>query len=179
MSPVIINKVNEEWGSLGNMSKHPIKGDVKGEAIIWPRSEHLFQALRLSCAKTREEIRAIIELFRKNKITTAAYYGDVKTADREKAIDDFQEGRIKAFIGQQQAAGIGLTLTAAQTAIYYSNDFNLEYRLQSEDRCHRKGTKGNVVYIDLVAEDSIDETIATALQRKSDMAAAIVGDIRK
>ena len=57
--PVIINKVKEEWGSLGNMSKHPIKGDVKGEAIIWPRSEHLFQALRLSCAKTREEIRAI------------------------------------------------------------------------------------------------------------------------
>ena len=139
--------------------------DIDGQFIVW--------------ARFREEIRAIIELFRKNKITAAAYYGDVKTADREKAIDDFQEGRIKAFIGQQQAAGIGLTLTAAQTAIYYSNDFNLEYRLQSEDRCHRKGTKGNVVYIDLVAEDSIDETIATALQRKSDMAAAIVGDIKR
>jgi N-glycosidase YbiA len=59
MKPVVINKVSEEWGSLGNMSKHPIEGEVKGEAIIWPRSEHLFQALRLSCAKTREEIRAI------------------------------------------------------------------------------------------------------------------------
>lgn len=57
--PVIINKVKEEWGSLGNMSKHPIKGDVKGEAIIWPCSEHLFQALRLACPKVREEIRMI------------------------------------------------------------------------------------------------------------------------
>ena len=139
--------------------------DIDGQFIVW--------------ARFREEIRAITELLQKNKIPAAAYFGDVNAADREAAIDNFQGGKIRAFIGQQQAAGMGLTLTAAQTAIYYSNDFNLEHRLQSEDRCHRKGTKGNVVYIDLVAEDSIDEVIATALQRKSDMAAAIVGDIKR
>jgi len=139
--------------------------DIDGQFIVW--------------ARFREEIRAIIDLFRKNKIPAVAYYGEIKMSDRETAIDDFQTGTARAFIGQQQAAGTGLTLTAAQTAIYYSNDFDLEHRLQSEDRCHRKGTKGNVVYIDLVAEDSIDEVIATALQRKSDMAAAIVGDIKK
>ena len=139
--------------------------DIDGQFIVW--------------ARFREEIRAIAQLFHSNKITMAVYYGGVSATDREEAIDNFQGGKIRAFIGQQQAAGMGLTLTAAQTAIYYSNDFNLEHRLQSEDRCHRKGTKGNVVYIDLVAEDSIDEVITTALQRKSDMAAAIVGDIRK
>jgi len=53
--PVIINKVKEEWGSLGNMSKHPITM----HCVDYPRAEHLFQALRLSCDKLREEIRSI------------------------------------------------------------------------------------------------------------------------
>ena len=60
--------------------------------------------------------------------------------------------------------------------MYYSNDFNLETRLQSEDRAHRIGTKRNVVYIDLCAVDTIDEPIARSLQQKADMAAAILGD---
>ena len=137
--------------------------DIDGQFIVW--------------ARFREEIRAIQKAFDANGILCATYCGDTKPAAREAAIDEFQSGAIRAFIGNQQAAGIGLTLTAAQTAIYYSNDFNLEHRLQSEDRCHRKGTKGNVVYIDLVAEGSIDESITNALQSKGDMAAAIVGDI--
>lgn len=53
--PVIINKVREEWGELGNMAPFEIEFEEK----IWPRSEHLFQALRLSCPDLREEIRAI------------------------------------------------------------------------------------------------------------------------
>ena len=54
MTPVVINKVAEEFGALGNMSRHPIE-----HGVVWPRAEHLFQALRLSCPKLREEIRAI------------------------------------------------------------------------------------------------------------------------
>ena len=83
---------------------------------------------------------------------------------------------ITAFIGQPQAGGIGLTLTAAETVIYYSNDFNLGTRLQSEDRCHRIGTRHNVVYIDLVALNTLDAPIARALQRKTAVAAEILGD---
>ncbi len=138
--------------------------DIDGQFIVW--------------ARFREEIRAIGEMFRSSGICAVTYFGDTSPADREIAIDEFQRGNARAFIGQQQAAGMGLTLTAAQTAIYYSNDFNLEHRLQSEDRCHRKGTKGRVVYIDLVAEDSIDEIITRALQHKSDVAAAILGDLK-
>jgi len=138
--------------------------DVEGQFIIW--------------ARFREEIMAICRMLEKEGITNASYFGDTSPAAREAAIDNFQNGKIRAFVGNQQAAGIGLTLTAAQTAIYYSNDFNLEHRLQSEDRCHRKGTKGTVIYIDLVAEDSIDEIISTALQNKSNMAAAIMGDLK-
>ena len=54
-SVVVINKVKEEWGSLGNMSRH----EIEYEGEVWPRSEHLFQALRFSCPELREEIRAI------------------------------------------------------------------------------------------------------------------------
>lgn len=138
--------------------------DLDGPFIVW--------------ARFREEIRAIAEMLKANGIPAVAYFGDINAADREAAIDNFQSGKARAFIGQQQAAGMGLTLTSAETAIYYSNDFNLEHRLQSEDRCHRKGTRHSVVYIDLIAEGSIDETIATALQSKSNMASAIVGDLK-
>lgn len=137
--------------------------DLTGPFIVW--------------ARFREEIRAIVAMLRKHGIAAAPYYGEVSAAERERSIDDFQSGATCAFVGQQQAAGMGLTLTAAETVIYYSNDFNLEHRLQSEDRCHRKGTRHSVVYVDLIAEDSIDEAIVTALQSKSDMAAAIVGDL--
>jgi len=83
---------------------------------------------------------------------------------------------LRVFIGQPQSGGIGLTLTAAETVFYYSNDFNLETRLQSEDRAHRIGTRKNVVYIDIAAEDTIDEKITSNLRRKKRTAAIVLGD---
>lgn len=112
------------------------------------------------------------------KITYAEYHGGISTKDRETAVDAFQSGKARAFVGHPAAAGVGLTLTAAQTAIYFSNGFSLEQRIQSEDRCHRKGTRTNIVYIDLVAENTIDESIASALVKKINMASAIIGDLK-
>lgn len=129
-------------------------------------------------AKFHEEIAAITATLREMGIATVAYHGEIKREEREQAVDLFQSGKVRALVGSQQAAGIGLTLTAAKTVIYYSNTFNLEHRLQSEDRAHRKGTTTKVLIIDLVAEDSIDEAILDALMNKGDMAAAIVGDLR-
>jgi SNF2 family DNA or RNA helicase len=115
---------------------------------------------------------------RKEGLRVVEYHGGVKTADREAAVDAFQRGEADAFVGQPQSGGIGLTLTNAGTVIYYSNDFNLETRLQSEDRAHRIGTRNNVVYIDLTATGTIDESIARSLQRKSGLAANVLGDSR-
>jgi SNF2 family DNA or RNA helicase len=81
---------------------------------------------------------------------------------------------VRFFVANPQAGGTGLTLTAANTAIYFSNSFSLEERLQSEDRCHRIGTKEPVVYIDLVAADTVDERIAAALQSKAATAEEIL-----
>ena len=76
------------------------------------------------------------------------------------------------FVGNPQTAGRGLTLVSANTVIYYSNDFNLESRTQSEDRCHRIGQEQPVTYIDLLAEGTVDEHIVRTLQNKIALAGA-------
>jgi hypothetical protein len=137
-----------------------IMEDIDGKVIIW--------------ARFKEELRAIAAAMRKIGRNVVEYHGDVKQVDRDAAVDSMQNGEADTFVGQAQAGGIGLTITAAETTIYYSQDFNLETRLQSEDRNHRIGTKNNVVYIDLQAEDTIDEGISRALQRKSAVASKIL-----
>lgn len=134
--------------------------DTEGSVIIW--------------AMYRAEIELIEQTLRAAGHETVSYHGGVKDADRETAIDRFQSGEARFFIGHPVAGGTGLTLTRAETAVYYSCDYWLEMRLQSEDRNHRIGTKNNVVYWDLVAEDTIDEKIAAALQSKKEVAGAIL-----
>ena len=137
--------------------------DVEGKFIVW--------------ARFKEEISAIRAVMAEIGVQCVTYVGDTSSADRELAVDSFQsDPEVRCFIGNPQAAGIGLTLTAAETAFYYSNSFDADHRLQSEDRCHRIGTRNNVVYIDIVAQDTIDEAIARNLQRKQRTAAIVLGD---
>jgi len=136
--------------------------DQQGQFIIW--------------ARFTEELTSIKLLMDQLDIPSVEYRGEISARDREAAVDDFQSGKATAFIGQPQSGGLGLTLTAAKTVIYYSNDFNYGTRTQSEDRAHRKGTMSHVVYIDLVATDTIDEAIARNLQRKGRVAAQVLGD---
>lgn len=155
--PIYVGEDNPRLKALVDMVE-----DLNGQFIVW--------------ARFREELRNIAAALAKAGLRVAEYHGGVNTADREAAVDGFQRGEIDVFVGQPQSGGIGLTLTNAETVIYYSNDFNLETRLQSEDRAHRIGTKRNVVYIDLVATGTIDEAIARALQRKNRIAANVLGD---
>jgi SNF2 family DNA or RNA helicase len=136
--------------------------DITGKYIVW--------------ARFREELRAIAAALRAAGRVVVEYHGGVGDKDREAAVDRFQNGDAEVFVGQAQSGGIGLTLTAAEQVVYFSNDYNLETRLQSEDRAHRIGTRKNVVYTDLIAEDTIDAKITLALQRKESLAAAILGD---
>ena len=99
--------------------------------------------------------------------------------DRVLAVDSFQKDpKIRYFVGQPQSGGLGLTLTAASYAIYYSNSFDLEIRLQSEDRCHRIGTTNNVTYIDIEANKTVDGKIIKALRDKKNLADLVTRDPR-
>ncbi|GAG78579.1 unnamed protein product, partial [marine sediment metagenome] len=101
-------------------------------------------------ARYRIEIADIAD--RLKDIKTVQYHGGVKKNDRVEAIESFENGDASVFIGQQQAGGLGITLVAASYVIYFSNDFSLRNRLQSEDRAHRIGQTKNVVYINLAAK---------------------------
>jgi SNF2 family DNA or RNA helicase len=136
--------------------------DVEGKFIVW--------------ARFREELDAISDALTDAGVACVQYHGGVSRDNREAAVDQFQNGDVRVFVGQPQSGGIGLTLTAAETVFYFSNDFNLETRLQSEDRAHRIGTKKNVVYIDIAAENTIDEQITKNLRRKKRTAALVLGD---
>ncbi len=124
----------------------------------------------------KEEIKAIAALMEQLGRKPVQYHGGISDKDRNVAIDSFQTGDSDTFIGNQASGGIGITLTAASDAIYYSNTYNLEHRAQSEDRNHRTGQRNQVTYYDLIAEDTVDDTVSLALQTKTDLVAAVLKD---
>jgi SNF2 family DNA or RNA helicase len=83
---------------------------------------------------------------------------------------------LRFFVGQPRTGGFGLTLSVAQTVIYFSNSYDLEIRLQSEDRAHRIGQENNVTYVDLVSPDTIDEKILRALRDKINISSQVLGE---
>lgn len=125
------------------------------------------------------DILAIQKLIGSMGIECVSCYGETK--DRGVIVDKFQkEPGCKVFIGQPHSAGLGLTLTSANYAIYYSYNFSLEDRLQSEDRCHRKGSEihNSITYIDLVADGTIDKFILKNLKSKNCTAEKIMNYIK-
>ena len=106
-----------------------------------------------------------------------SYYGLTPQSERQDNIRKFQgDPRCRFMVGTPSTGGYGITLTAANTVIYYSNGYDLEKRLQSEDRAHRIGQKKNVTYIDIICEDTIDEKIVKALRDKINIASEVLGE---
>jgi len=105
------------------------------------------------------------------------YYGLTPQEDRQDNIRKFQsDPKCRFLVGTPSTGGYGITLTAANTVIYYSNGYDLEKRLQSEDRAHRIGQKKNVTYVDIICEDTVDEKIVKALRDKINIASEVLGE---
>ena len=113
--------------------------EVEGKAIIWGHFQR--------------DVETIFKAIEKEYGPGSAvhYYGKTLPEQRDYAIDAFQKGKARFFVGTPATGGYGLTLTAANTVIYYSNGYDLEKRMQSEDRAHRIGSKSAVTYINLIA----------------------------
>jgi SNF2 family DNA or RNA helicase len=143
--------------------------EIEGKAIIWANYVHDIE----------EITTAIKKKYGENSIVQ--YYGAIDSKTRQDGINKFQDinSSVKFFIGNPQTGGYGITLTAANTVIYYSNGYDLEKRLQSEDRAHRIGQKKSVTYVDLIAEKTIDEKIVKALRKKINIASEVMGDTLK
>jgi len=131
-------------------------------------------------ARYRIEIEDIVARLKKEGLTTdrdiVEYHGGVNKDDRKEAIERFERGEASIFVGNQQAGGTGITLVAAEYVIYFSNNFSLRDRLQSEDRAHRIGQTKNVTYINIAAKGTIDEAVIRALMNKKDIADTIIDE---
>jgi len=143
-----------------------IMSEHDGKAIVWSRFRH--------------DIKSIVAMLNKEfgPGSAAAYFGDTPDDERLAIVQNFQDPNhpLKYFVGNPATAGYGLTLTEANLVVYYANDFNLETRIQSEDRAHRIGQKNPVTYIDLISEGTIDERIVEALRNKINIGALVLGE---
>ncbi len=146
-----------------------IAEEVNGKAIIWATFTNDILAIRDALAAEYGEG------------SVACYYGATPQDERQEIVNRFQDPSdpLRFFIGQPKTGGYGITLTAANTTIYYSNSYDLEIRLQSEDRAHRIGQTNKVTYIDLVSPDTVDEKIREALRNKIDVAGQVLGEDAK
>jgi SNF2 family DNA or RNA helicase len=139
--------------------------ETEGKAIIWANYQRDITNI----------IESIVEKYGPGSVVD--YYGLTPQEERQENIKKFQNDENCRFIvGTPQTGGYGITLTQANTVIYYSNGYDLEKRLQSEDRAHRIGQTKSVTYVDLITEDTVDEKIVKALRDKINIASEVLGE---
>ena len=143
-----------------------ILSEVENKAVIW--------------AHYKYDIEIIVEAIKKEygPDSYVTYYGDTPSEIRQNNIKLFQDenSKVRFLIGTPQTGGYGITLTAGNVMIYYSNGHDLEKRTQSEARINRAGQKRKMTYIDIIAEDTVDEKIVNALRKKIDIASKVMGE---
>lgn len=173
---IICGHLTTDDGEVRTLKNNRIKElldileETDGKVIIW--------------AVYRHDIKEITKVLseRYGKECVESFFGDTLDRDRQDIVDRFQdrESDLRFFVGNPKTGGFGLTLTASHTVIYYSNSYDLEIRLQSEDRVHRISQDKKVTYIDLITEGTVDELIVKNLRSKINLATKILGeDLKK
>jgi SNF2 family DNA or RNA helicase len=126
------------------------------------------------------EIEAIVKMLEKKKVAHGLIYGATPMDARGEMVESFQtDPAVKVFVAQIQTAGLGITLHAADTAIFYSLDYSYANYDQCRARIHRIGQKNNCTYIHLVARNTVDEKVLSALAQKRDLADQVVDNWRE
>ena len=139
--------------------------ELEGKAVIWAHYQFDVQTI----------VKAIEEKYGEKSVVT--YYGLTPNEIRQTNLERFQtKDETRFLVGTPQTGGYGITLTAASTMIYYSNGYDLEKRTQSEARIDRIGQKFPMTYIDIMAEDTVDERIVKALRKKINIATQVMGE---
>jgi len=141
--------------------------DHPGKIVVW--------------ARFRAEIRMIADMLRRTYGTPSVveFHGGVTAKGKMANAKRFQEDPSARFLVGQQRSGIGVDLYAAETVFYFSNSFSYEERYQSEDRAHRIGLRHPVVYVDLVARDTVDDRIRAVLKKADRIARKILDEGRR
>ena len=142
-----------------------VLGEIEGKTVIWAHWQN----------DVKHIIKAVVKEYGEG--CCVDYYGLTPQSERQDNINKFQnDPKVRFFIGTPATGGYGITLTAASNMIYYSNGYDLEKRQQSEARIDRIGQKKPMTYIDILAEDTVDERIVKALRKKVNIATQIMGE---
>jgi SNF2 family DNA or RNA helicase len=138
--------------------------EVAGKVIVW--------------AKYRRDIARIVDSLTQHygPASVAQFHGGNTKTRQDDVARFLNDPECRFMISNQQTGGYGNTWIVANTVIYYSNDYDLELRMQSEDRAHRGGQTQHVTYVDLVAPGTVDERIIEALRNKIDISTMVMGD---
>ena len=136
--------------------------EMEGQVVIWAGYVHNIKEIELALGKK----------YGSDQVVT--YYGGTSDELRALAKARFKAKEVRFFVGNPSVGGYGLTLVTAANVIYYSNNYKLIDRIQSEDRVHRIGQTRPVTYVDLFVPSTVDEKIMRALRSKEDLAAKIV-----
>ena len=128
-------------------------------------------------ARFLPEIDAIRTMLEQKAIQFSVISGEIK--DRDDQVRRFQEDPdTTVFVGQIATAGLGITLTAADTMVFYSLDYSMSNFEQAKARIHRVGQRNPCTYIYLVAASTVDEKVLQALRDKADLARILIDDYR-
>jgi SNF2 family DNA or RNA helicase len=130
------------------------------------------------CAVSRQLIYLLSNAMTKAGINHGLITGAQNEDERQRAIDDFQSGRIKWILFTAQAGGVGVTLTAARRLIMLQRPWSLVDYKQALDRVHRIGSEihDSIVITDYITEDSIEERVIQVLETKAENFEQIVRD---
>ena len=135
-----------------------IKNVLEGKAQLVVMAHH------------REVIEALVE----SLPDTVCVYGGICAEDRDRAVTKFQAGQARVFVGSLKAAGVGLTLTAADTMIFVEDDWVPATLEQAEARIHRIGQKSSVLFQHLIVEDTVDAMIVRTIISKQQVIDAAI-----
>jgi SNF2 family DNA or RNA helicase len=149
--------------------------DLPEQSIIWTRFRHDAQSIMLRLNEVKGDFGYDHEPPPIGKVA-GRYDGTVKDSDRQRVLAAFRAGDIRCLVANPAAIGIGVTLNEAKASVYYSQDFRLTERLQSEARNYRVGQDRGVLVTDIVASNTVDEQVIEALVKKLDVAALVQGD---
>jgi SWI/SNF-related matrix-associated actin-dependent regulator 1 of chromatin subfamily A len=121
-----------------------------------------------------ESLNKIVEHFGKAAVKVD---GSMSKAERQHSVDEFQDNpKVKVFVGNIKAAGVGLTLTAAEAVIMNDLSFLPSDHSQAEDRAYRYGQKNNVLVYYPIFENTIEGIIYDILNNKKQVIATVMGD---
>jgi SNF2 family DNA or RNA helicase len=128
-------------------------------------------------ARFLPEIDAILRMLEKKRINYSVISGEIK--DRDEQVRRFQtDPDVTVFVGQIATAGMGITLTAADTMVFYSLDYSMSNFEQAKARIHRVGQRNPCTYLYLVAAGTVDEKVLQALIDKADLARVLIDEYR-